>query len=537
MKRKKLLFKSLILSVALLIFASLVLVGCGGDETESSSSAPTGNSSVVDSVGDSTTDGSTDASTDASTGDTDNSTTDSSKVEDTTPCEHKGGTATCTAKAKCTECGQEYGSLLEHDYAEATCVSPKVCKVCNAFSGDALGHEEIREVIEPTCVNGGITNVTCARCDYIGTEDSTNALGHQEQYDIVAPTCYEGGITNVTCARCDYTATKDETAALGHDYRDQVVPPTCYEGGITNVSCARCDYTDTKDETAALGHDYQEQVVAPTCTVNGITNITCSRCDYASAKDEVTALGHSFTVYQSSVDPTCSNDGYDIIKCERCTETTNEANNNIATGIHTLSFYKNVKPTCVEVGYKLYKCANCDFTWKNPDQNTPNEPLTEDIVATIDHNYDYATVDGLVACVMCGSGYRDVTVESAQGDDAFCMGCGKEPCECGAIGGWSGFTPAKDPEQLTAETKFTKSEVTLSSGNVALQIGGGLIVLTGEADTTYTVVIYATVDGAAVDTVEVSGDYVLLFLDKYESVAKVEITASTDASVSFYVAE
>jgi len=84
---------------------------------------------------------------------------------------------------------------------------------------------------------------------------------------------------------------------------------------------------------------------------------------------------------------------------------------------------------------------------------------------------------------------------------------------------------------------LTKSEVELSSGNVALQIGGGLIVLTGEAETTYTVVIYAFADGEAVETVEVSGNYVLLFLDEYESVAKVEITASTDATVSFYVAE
>ena len=33
---------------------------------------------------------------------------------------HSGGTATCKAKAKCTECGKEYGSLKNHDYKAVT---------------------------------------------------------------------------------------------------------------------------------------------------------------------------------------------------------------------------------------------------------------------------------------------------------------------------------------------------------------------------------------------------------------------------------
>ena len=465
MKRKTFILKSFILSMALLVCIALALVGCGGDDGDTTPSSSTAQESS------STTDTSTTDSSDT-TGSSDSGTTGSSDGG-ATDCEHTGGTATCLAKAVCSLCGEEYGALGSHD--------------------------EQYDVVAPTCVADGITNVTCSMCDYTATKDAVGALGHAERYDIVRATCYEAGITNVTCSRCDYTATKDPVDALGHDYRDDIVAPSCEAGGITNITCSRCDFTDTKNPTEAVGHEY--------------------------------------SVFVKTLDPTCVDGGYNVYKCVRCTKTNNVPNGTEANGIHTLEYYKTVKPTCIVEGYKLYKCKNCDLTHKNPDLSTPNEPLPGDVVATIDHNYDYATVDGLVACFMCGKGYRDVTVEKTEGEDAFCFGCGKDPCECGSTGEWSGYTPAKEPEALVAEEKLTKTEVALSSGNVALQIGGGLIVLTGEADTTYTVVIYATVDGEAVDTVTESGDYVLLFLDAYESVMKVEITASTDATVSFYVAE
>ena len=446
MKNKAIFLKSFVLAMALLICIVFALVGCGDGETTDTSSSASTQSSV-------------DTSSSATDSSTENSTTDSST--DTAPCAHEGGTATCSAKATCTKCGEEYGDFLAHDYAEATCTVAKTCKACSATEGEALGHDE--------------------------------------QDNVVAPTCTEAGITNVTCSRCDYTATKDPTEALGHNEQDNVVAPTCTEAGITNITCSRCDYTATKAPTDALGHDHSQFV--------------------------------------KKVAPTCSEDGYDEYKCIRCTDKIGVENGEKATGEHELAYFKTVKPTCTVVGHKLYKCKTCTLTWKNPDLNTPNEPLPEDIVPTIDHNYDYATIDGLVACFMCSKGYRDVTVENQGGEDVFCMGCGNDPCTCGSSGEWNGYTPAKDPEQLTQDVKFTKSEVVLTEGTKALQIGGGLIVLTGESDTEYTIVVYSSVDGEPTDTIEVSGDYILVFLDSYDSVEKVEITASTDATVSFYTAE
>ncbi len=43
---------------------------------------------------------------------------------------HKGGTATCTAKAKCEVCGTEYGSMTDHVYENGK------CKVCNVADPD-----------------------------------------------------------------------------------------------------------------------------------------------------------------------------------------------------------------------------------------------------------------------------------------------------------------------------------------------------------------------------------------------------------------
>ena len=210
-------------------------------------------------------------------------------------CVHIGGTATCSEKAVCTLCGEEYGEISKnaHNYRNATCDAPKMCLSCGIFDGKALGHDEQYDVVVPTCTEGGITNVTCSRCDYTSTKNVTKALGHDKITETIeAPTCTKKGSEYVTCSRCDFTDTQ-EVRAIGHDRIDTVVDPTCLEGGITNVTCSRCDYTNTKDPTAPLGHTTSESFVAPTCISEGYTKMGCIRCDYFEAKDFVPPVGHS----------------------------------------------------------------------------------------------------------------------------------------------------------------------------------------------------------------------------------------------------
>jgi hypothetical protein len=56
---------------------------------------------------------------------------------------HSGGTATCEAKAKCSECNTEYGELAEHKYSEATCTAKAKCSVCGDETGELAPHDYV----------------------------------------------------------------------------------------------------------------------------------------------------------------------------------------------------------------------------------------------------------------------------------------------------------------------------------------------------------------------------------------------------------
>lgn len=68
---------------------------------------------------------------------------------------HTGGTATCTQKAKCDICGEEYGELANHslsktDAKDATCTEDGnieywTCSVCNKYFSDETGTNEIEK--------------------------------------------------------------------------------------------------------------------------------------------------------------------------------------------------------------------------------------------------------------------------------------------------------------------------------------------------------------------------------------------------------
>lgn len=71
---------------------------------------------------------------------------------------HTGGTATCTEKAACDECGDAYGELGAHRY-------------------DAV-------VIAPTCTQNGYTKHTCSGCKDSYTDNETVKTGHIIKYGV-----------------------------------------------------------------------------------------------------------------------------------------------------------------------------------------------------------------------------------------------------------------------------------------------------------------------------------------------------------------
>ena len=168
-------------------------------------------------------------------------------VEETTvDCAHYGGTATCTQKAVCLLCGEEYGETAEHSYTS--------------------------KVTDPTCIAKGYTTYTCENCPKSYVVDYKNALGHDEiPHDGKEATCTQDGwAAYVTCSRCDYT-TYEEISATGHSYSENVTAPTCTSGGYTTYTCT-CGDTYTGNEVPALGHtEVTDVAVAATCTATGKT--------------------------------------------------------------------------------------------------------------------------------------------------------------------------------------------------------------------------------------------------------------------------
>lgn len=158
-----------------------------------------------------------------------------------TECEHSGGKATCTNKAKCEICGAEYGEMKPHSYA----------------------HIKASEYLKSaaTCTAKAVYYTSCTECGLSskGTENEAtfeygNALGHSfGKWSLTAPTCTADGSRVRKCSRCDKVET-EVIPATGHKYVDTVIKPTYTEKGYTLHKCSRCgsSYKDSYTNVLVL---------------------------------------------------------------------------------------------------------------------------------------------------------------------------------------------------------------------------------------------------------------------------------------------
>ena len=325
-----------------------------------------------------------------------------------------GGTATCTAKAVCVECGGEYG-VLGHDWgawtsngdgahtrsctrcnAEETescsggtgtftCITGKICEKCGAEYG-ILGHDwgtwtsisnmnmhghrcnRCNRYETAYCTGGTATCTAKAVCETCGGEYGEK---DSDNHDLVhlyakAPTCTEiGWDAYDRCIRCGYT-TRKELPALNHALvQHDAQAATCTEKGWDAYkTCSRCDYT-TYAELPALNHDLvQHDAKAPTCTEKGWNAYeTCSRsgCNYTTYQ-EIPALNHALVNHDAKA-PTCTEKGWDAYDtCSRlgCNYTTYQE---IPALNHDLVQHEAKAPTCTEKGWNAYEtCSRCNYT-------------------------------------------------------------------------------------------------------------------------------------------------------------------------------
>ena len=316
---------------------------------------------------------------------------------DTANC--TGGTATCSAKAVCEVCGEEYGEkdsnnhdLEQHAAKAPTCTEKgwnayETCSRCNHTTYTelpALNHDlEQHAAKAPTCTEiGWDAYETCSRCDHT-TYAELPALNHDlEQHAAKAPTCTEPGWDAYeTCSRCDYTTYAELPAQ--HDLRHHAAKaPTCTGiGWDAYDTCSRCDYTTTYVELPALNHALeQHEAQAPTCTEIGWDAYeTCSRCDYTTRK-ELPALNHALEQHEAQA-PTCTEIGWDAYEtCSRCDYTTRKE---LPALNHALEQHAAQAPTCTEIGWDAYEACSrfgCDYT-------------TRKELPALNHDYQAVTVE------------------------------------------------------------------------------------------------------------------------------------------------
>ena len=156
-----------------------------------------------------------------------------------TECEHSGGEATCTEKAKCEICGAEYGEPLGHDYV-------------------------VIKVVEPDYRNEGYSVFECTRCkdSYIGNRVPVKPIPDVEEIAVEKTTynevdiswknisgvdgyyveCYVGNQwKQISCsADGDRVAAKLSGLSAGLKYKVRIA---AYAGRFT--AKFRCFYVDT----------------------------------------------------------------------------------------------------------------------------------------------------------------------------------------------------------------------------------------------------------------------------------------------------
>ena len=165
---------------------------------------------------------------------------------------HTGGTETptCTTGKICRLCWSEYG-ILGHAWGEwSSAGNGTHIRSCTRSNCDAVD--------TASCTGGTATCSTKAVCEVCGEEYGEKDSNNHDlvRHDAKAPTCTEiGWNAYETCSRCNHT-TYTELPALNHDYQAVTVEPTCETDGYTVFTCSRCKDSYTADPTDKLGHQF-----------------------------------------------------------------------------------------------------------------------------------------------------------------------------------------------------------------------------------------------------------------------------------------
>lgn len=173
-----------------------------------------------------------------------------------------GGEATCTSKAVCSVCENEYGSVDENNHTD----------VASEYSKDATGHWNAcndcdgKANFAEHVSSGAATETTPETCTLCGYEIAPT-LSHEHDYVEVASessTCVkQGNYTYFTCSGCDLlfmlesdeyvvkTAEEVKRPLAEHDFENSTKYASDWENHWK--ICANCEEEDTDNTSAHTG--------------------------------------------------------------------------------------------------------------------------------------------------------------------------------------------------------------------------------------------------------------------------------------------
>ena len=358
-----------------------------------------------------------------------------------TECEHSGGKATCTNKAKCEICGAEYGEMLPHSYAHIK------------------AYEYLKSAA--TCTTKAVYYTSCTECGQSskGTKDEAtfeygNALGHKYGEWVSNG---DGTHTRV----CANDSTHTETKA-------------CHGGKATCTAKAICEdcgkaYGEMTAHTFTKTASEKYLKSAATCTAKAVYYTSCTECGQSSkgTADEATfeygnALGHKYGEWVSNGDGThtrvCANDNKHTETkachggkatctakaiCEVCGKAYGEMTAHTFTAKTATAKYLKTAATCTAKAVYYTSCADCGLSSKG----TKNE-ATFEYGNALGHKYGewVSNGDGTHTRV-CANDNKHTETKACHGGKATCTA--KAICEdCGKAYG-----------EMTAHTFTAKSAV------------------------------------------------------------------------------
>ena len=288
---------------------------------------------------------------------------------------HHGGTASCTKKAVCTDCGREYGEMKAHN-----------------FTAETTEEQYLKSAA--TCTEKAVYYKSCTVCGEKGTEtfEYGNPLGH----DYGAWTSNDNGTHTRVCSRdANHTETDDchgGTASctkkavcedckaeygdlLPHDFTAEQAEEkylksaaTCTEKAVYYKSCTVCGEkgTETFEYGNPLGHDYG----AWTSNDNGTHTRVCSR-DAIHTETENCSGGEATCTEQATCEFCGKKYGEPLGHTYKPEWITNEQRHwHVCArcdhikdmGVHRFGEWSIVRrPTSTKTGERVRSCTICNY--------------------------------------------------------------------------------------------------------------------------------------------------------------------------------